>query len=144
MDYLFHQHYTLQQQPDGLPATPGFPVVLLAESEPEALALYARHLAGAHLLVNVCMDLGQLSRQAQELQPHLLIVNPAPDIVSTIAVLKRIAMALPSLPIITIGSAIPDLYLDRLMATGVALHINRTLSQPRDIAVAARQILGLT
>jgi DNA-binding NtrC family response regulator len=143
MDYLFHQHYSLQA-PSGPFAPPSAsPVVLLAETEPEALALYARHLANASLLVSVCLDLGQLLRQIRAAQPHLLVINPAPDIAATITALRQVAAAHPGLPIITVGAPIPDPYLDRLMATGVALHINRTLSQPRDIAVAARQILGL-
>jgi len=140
MDYLFRQHYTVRQ-PAPLSAAPS---VLLAESEPEALALYARHLSEANLLVNVCLDLNRLLTNINEVQPHLLIINPAPDLAGTIASLRQVAASYPGLPIISIGAPVPDPFLDRLMATGVALHINRTLSQPRDIAVAARQILGLT
>jgi hypothetical protein len=142
MNYLFHYHHTLQS-PEGA-RTSGAPLVLLAETEPEALALYARHLAQVRLLVNVCLDLSQLARQAAEIRPQLLVINPTSDLSAAIAVLRQVMTAQPGLPVITVGSAIPDSYLDRLMASGVVLHINRNLSQPRDVAVAARQILGLT
>jgi len=135
MDYIFRQHY------NAVSATT--PVILLAEPEPEALALYARHLTNADLLVNVCMELHQLLQQVRQVRPHLLIINPAPDITATILLLRQVLSLYPDLPIITVGAPVPDPYLDRLMAAGVALHINRSLSQPRDIAIAARQMLGL-
>ncbi len=148
MEYLFRQHYTLQTPPGSVgpvdAIVPVMPVVLLAEPEPEALALYARHLVRADLLVNVCMELSRLLRQVQDTRPGLLIINPTPDLGAAISLLRQVAAAHPGMPVITIGSAIPDAYLDRLMASGVALHLNRSLTQPRDIAVAARQILGLS
>lgn len=141
MDYLFRQHYSLKPQSEQSQASG--PTVLLAESEAEALALYARHLTKANLLVNVCLDLTHLHRQVREIEPHLLVVNPSSNLSATLVVIKRIQTTHPALPIITVGGPIPDTYLDRLMASGVALHLNRTLSQPRDLAIAARQILGL-
>ncbi len=143
MDFLFRQHYTLQA-PSPIPTVAaGTPLVLLLETEPESLSLYIGHLTKANMLVNVCGELSQLLRQVKEIQPHLLIVNPSHDLKLALAVLSQVASAQPGLPIITVGPSIPDPYLDRLMATGVALHLNRRLTQPRDIAVAARQILGL-
>jgi DNA-binding NtrC family response regulator len=144
MEYLFRQHYNLQPLPDAIAPDSASPIVLLAESEPEALALYARHLARADLQVNVCMELALLLRQVQDSRPGLLIINPTPDITAAIALLRQIAAAQPGIPVITIGAAIPDAYLDQLMASGVALHLNRSLTRPQDIAVAARQLLGLT
>jgi DNA-binding NtrC family response regulator len=142
MDYLFRQHYSLKPKQSSLPSAQA-PTVLLSESEAEALALYARHLTRANMLVNVCLDLGTLHRQVRELGPQLLVVNPSSNLAGTLVVLERIQATHPALPIITVGAPIPDSYLDRLMASGVALHLNRTLSQPRDLAIAARQILGL-
>lgn len=144
MKYLFRQHYSLQGADMKPSKQPAAPTVLLVEPEPEALAMYARHLSRANLLVNVCLELVNLMRHVQEVRPHLLVINPTPNLRASLAVLKQIQVKHPALPIITVGAPIPDPYLDQLMATGVALHINRYLSQPRDIAVAARQILGLT
>lgn len=137
MQYIFRKNYTMQNEPSGPP------LVLLAEPEPEALALYARHLTRANLLVNVCLELSGVLRQIQHASPQLLIINPSADIAYGLVLLRKISSRHPELPIITIGGAIPDPYLDRLMASGVAFHLNRSLTQPRDIAVAARQILGL-
>jgi hypothetical protein len=144
MNFLFRQHYKLQAQQPSQPEAQSEPVVLLLEQEPESLALYASHLAKANMLVNVCLELSQLARQVNQIQPHLLIINPTRDINLALAILNQVVQTQPGLPIITIGGSIPDPYLDRLMAVGVALHLNRWLTQPRDIAVAARQILGLT
>lgn len=141
MDYLFRQHYSLK--PKQTQPAVGSPTVLLAESEAEALAVYARHLTRANLLVNVCLDLAGLHRQVKEVGPQLLVINPSSNLPGTLIVLEQIQSTHPALPIITVGAPIPDSYLDRLMASGVALHLNRTLSQPRDLAIAARQILGL-
>jgi DNA-binding NtrC family response regulator len=143
MDFLFRQHYTLKAPKSPLQAEASAPLVLLVETEPESLALYASHLAKASMLVNVCLELSELQRQVRDIEPHLLIVNPSHNLNLALTVLRQIAKAHPGLPIITVGGSIPDPYLDRLMATGVALHLNRQLTQPRDIAVAARQILGL-
>jgi len=146
MNYVFRQHYTWQTPSSDVTLNRGdrnFPTVLLVEAEPEALALYAGHLTKANLLVNVCLELSDVLRQISETQPHLLIVNPSRDLNQALAVLSQVTRLEPGLPIITVGGTIPDPYLDRLMATGVALHLNRLLTQPRDIAIAARQILGL-
>jgi hypothetical protein len=140
MNYIFRQHYTLPRSDAGFSQ---MPVVLLAEPEAETLAVYARHLTRAQLSVNVCMELSLVLRQIREVKPHLLIINPMPDLAPAINLLRQVAETYPGLPIITIGLAIPDPYLDRLMAAGVTLHINRTLTRPPDIAIAARQILGL-
>jgi DNA-binding NtrC family response regulator len=139
MDYLFRQHYTMNP---GMSVASSTPMVLLAEPEPEALALYARHLSRADLLVSVCLEARRLPYHVQEAQPHLLVINPMPDLALSLNMLEYISQLQPGLPVITVGTAIPDHYLDRLMSLGVSLHINRSLSQPRDIVIAARQILG--
>jgi hypothetical protein len=142
MDYLFRRHYKMQPSASAQP-TVAAPLVLLAEPEAEALAVYARHLTKANLLVNICLELSLLIRQVEEVRPHLLVLNPGKDIAEAISILQQVTGTNPGLPVITIGGAIPDHYLDRLMATGVALHLNRSLTQPRDIAVAAKQLLRL-
>jgi hypothetical protein len=144
MHYTFAKHYSLANPP---PANwrggPTLPRVLLAEPEAESLAVYARHLDNAKLTVSVCLDLSNLVRHIRETDPHLLIVNPSSDLSLGIRMLEQAAVHFPDLPVITVGAAIPEIYLDRLMGnTGVTLHLNRALSQPSDVAVAAQHLLN--
>jgi hypothetical protein len=138
MDYMFTRHYIFNQPA----AANNLPRVLLAEPEPEALAVYARHLSQARFLVSVCLDLDQLLRHVEEAVPHLLILNPGPDLAVTVRLLEQASRRWPKLLVITVGRAIPDAYLDRLMASGVSLHLNRSLCRPVDIAIAARHLLA--
>src|ERR1043165_8316284 len=99
MDYVFRQHYTMKAPSEQ--AQVDVPVVLLLETEPEALALYGSHLTKAKLLVNICFELTDLLNQVATLEPHLLIVNPSRDLNLALAVLHRVAEIKPGLPIIT-------------------------------------------
>ena len=139
MDYIFRTHYRLTSNSMSKP----IPVVLLAETEPEACAMYRRHLtAGADLEVSVCGSLAALSGQLETLQPDLLIINPGPNLKGSLKFLGRAKRLYPALRIITLGYAIPEDYLDELMQLGVSAHINRYLSRPQDVALAAQQVLS--
>jgi DNA-binding NtrC family response regulator len=145
MKYMFLNHYRVSKE-NAVPQVahgPDFPTVLLAESDPEMVAIYTRHLNKADLAVILCIEPTQLIRHVTEVRPHLLVLNPTYDPANSVMLLEQVTKHAPHLPIVTIGHAIPDPYLDRIMATGVSLHLNRSFSQPRDLVIAIRQILGL-
>ena len=140
MNYVFHQHYSIS--PNTFTPNADFrPVVLLAESNPETMAMYARHLNGDDVSVCVCVDMSQVHRHVSVIKPHVLILNPSPDFRLSFDIVKKSIAAHPQLSVITVGDFIPDKYLDKLMSLGVSLHIKRSLSQPRDLVAAVRQVL---
>ncbi len=139
MNYIFKTSYRLNNSP--LPRDSR--MVLLVEAEPEASAVYKRHLTQATgLEVAVCLNLLSLSQQLQDLRPDLLIINPMPNLKASLKSLLHAKQLYPGLLIITLGYAIPDDYLDRFMKLGVSAHINRHLSRPQDVALAAQQVLN--
>lgn len=141
MNYVFHQHYSIS--PNTFTADEDFrPIVLLAESDPETMAMYARQLNGADVSVCICVDMGQVPYHVSNLKPDILVLNPSPDFRLSFDIVKKSIAAHPHLSVITIGDLIPDQYLDQLMGLGVSFHINRSLSQPRDLVAAVRQILA--
>lgn len=137
MDYIFFQHYNLEtmlseRQPK---------IILLAEPEPESQALYRRHLDAPDFVVNVCNDLAEIHNLLSSTLPDLLILNPGANPVRSLTILKGIKKNYPAMRIITLGYGTPEEYLDRFMQLGVSYHINRNLTRPQDVAMAARQVL---
>ncbi len=118
------------------------PIILLAESDPETMAMYVRHLGSAEFAVCVCVDLRLVPQHVINLKPAVLVLNPSPNLRLSLDVLRRSMIAHPTLSVITMGDVIPDQYMDQLMRSGVSMHINRSLSQPRDLVVAVRQMLN--
>ena len=150
MQYLFRQHYSLKpglQQPELkpniliAPSAPTQLTVLIAEPNPETMAMYKRHLDEDDVAVYLCADITQTGRYVQHIKPKVLVINPAPNLTASLNILKQVMIIQPSLSVITIGSLIPEFYLDKLMSLGVSLHINRSLSQPRDLATAVKRML---
>ena len=137
MNYIFYNHYYIEP----MIFTRTKKTILLAEPEPEARALYHKYLTSPNVTVSVCGDLSKLLEHLTLLEPDLLIINPGKNPAHSLAFLQSIKQAQPVLRIITIGYGTPDSYLDRFMQLGVSYHINRHLTRPQDIAVAAQQVL---
>lgn len=138
MKYLFYNHYYIEP----MISTSSNKTILLAEPEAESRALYRKHLsASPGITVTICVDLTQLLDDLTSLKPDLLIVNPGKNPARSVVFLQRIKKLQPALRIITIGYGTPDDYLDRYMQLGVSYHINRHLTRPQDVAVAAQQVL---
>lgn len=137
MNYIFHNHYYIE------PMTPvtSKKTILLAEPEQEARVLYYRHLSNSDASVILCTDLSTLLEDLTMLKPDLLVINPGENPANSLAFLRNIKKTQPNLRIITIGYGTPDEYLDRFMQLGVSYHINRHLTRPQDVAVAAQQVL---
>ncbi len=142
MNYLFKQRYSL---PEGLIGNMAQSLpqsdVVIAESDPETAAMYARHLDIEQISVYVCSKVADTAHYITHLKPQVLVINPGPNLVLSYNMIKQSLLAHESLSVITIGTFIPDEYLDRLMGLGVVLHINRSLSHPRDLLVAVKQML---
>ncbi len=137
MQYLFYNHYYIE--PMNLENSQK--IILLAEPEAESRALYTKHLASANMLVEICEDLSQLIDKLASFEPDLLIVNPGTNPAHSLVFLQQVKKNQPTLSIITIGYGTPEEYLDRFMELGVSCHINRNLTRPQDVVVAAQQVL---
>lgn len=137
MNYLFYNHYYINP----MISNQNDKIILLAEPEAESRALYHKHLLSPGITVQICADLSQLLENLTTLEPDLLIINPGPNPARSLVFLQNIKKTQPALRIITIGYGTPDDYLDRFMQLGVSYHINRHLTRPQDVAVAAQQVL---
>jgi DNA-binding response OmpR family regulator len=138
MQYVFQQNFTIK--PGLLESNPK--TVLLVEVDPEASAMYARHLSGIDVTVAVCGEPFRMLDHIAQSRADLMVFNPMPDVKQSIRLLREARSAYPSLPVISIGGTITDQSLDALMAAGVTMHINRYLTQPRDLSLAVQQILS--
>jgi DNA-binding NarL/FixJ family response regulator len=138
MDYLTKSHYTMRNKPflelQGQK-------VLLAEPEAESRSFYTRQLADIDMIVVGCDRLDSLMTATASAQPDVVIVNPGADLDAAMATLRALRRQFPSLPIITMAMTMPDSALDAMMEIGVSLHINRSLTRPRDLLLALEQVL---
>lgn len=141
MDYIFYNHYYVEQTIDSMITLSSHKTILLAEPELEARGLYEKHLVGPDIEVYVCQDQNKLHENLADINPDLLIINPGTNPARSLVFLQSIKKNHPYLKIITIGYGTPDDYLDRFMQIGVSYHINRHLTRPQDVAVAAQQVL---
>lgn len=137
MQYMFYNHYYIEP----MIVKNSQKIILLAEPEAESRALYTKHLIGANMLVEICEDLSELTQKLISSEPDLLIVNPGSNPARSLVFLQNVKKTQPSLSIITIGYGTPEEYLDRFMEIGVSCHINRNLTRPQDVVVAAQQVL---
>ena len=138
MNYIFYNYYYIEP----MIFSRTNKTILLAEPEPEARAVYRKHLAGPDVTVRICDDLSKLLEHLALLEPDLLIINPGKNPARSLAFLQSIKNTQPALRIITLGYGTPDDYLDRFMQIGVSYHINRHLTRPQDVAIAAQQVLA--
>ncbi len=138
MEYIYKQKFSLRNQPfvSLYGAT-----VLFVEPDNEACALYSRHMTDVHMYVVTCGSVEDMMGQVMQVTPDVLIINPTHDLDHSISLMRLIKAQFPKLPIITISETIRDNYLDAIMNAGVSLHINRRLTQPRDLLLAIEQTL---
>lgn len=139
MQFVFQKNYTVR--PGMLEVTPP-KVILLVEADPEASAMYSRHLSNGDVMVVVCPQLSDMINSIESSRADVVILNPMPDMKRSIKILREARTSYPSLPVVSIGGSIPDRFLDQLMSAGVTMHINRYLTHPRDLHIAVQQILS--
>lgn len=134
MKYIFEQHYSL---PNMKLDTDTIYRAIVFEPKFELAELYAKYLRMQNLETYTCQDDAHLETLAASVSPHIIIYN----IDNGYTVLKFIKHKSPSTFIITIGGDFGDAELDDLMAIGISGHINRKVTQPRDIGILAKQLL---
>jgi CheY-like chemotaxis protein len=139
MQYVFQKNFTVR--PEMLESTPS-KIILLVEPDLEASAMYSRHLSGIDVSIVTCHQLSDMLQRIATSGADIVILNPMHDVKQSIKVLRQARSSYPSLPVISIGGRLADQSLDQLMAAGVTMHINRYLTQPRDLYFAVQQILS--
>ncbi len=139
MEYITRQKFSLRNQPfiSLFGAT-----VLLVEPEAEACAVFTRQLEGVHMKVISCGEFHKMMEQVEKESPDIVIVNPTHDIKKGVAFVESLKKKHPHVPVITIGKSIREGYLDAIMKAGVAFHLNRQFTQPRDLLLAVEQLLN--
>lgn len=112
----------------------------VVEPNPEARALFSSSLGAVHIEVQQFESIAELLEALSA--PHefeVIVVNPEQHLVSQ---LTQIKIAVPHIPVITISKMMPETQLDGIMKAGVAMHINRDLTTPRDLLIAIEQVVA--
>ncbi len=139
MNYIFHQRLTYQDQGviKGIRAA-------IVESEPEVVALYARHLTEAGVEASVFFDLRDAIDFATQQKPQAVLVGISLLTDKDYLLLEALREDHPSMVLVTMGDDLLEEYdIDKLMALGVSCHINRQFSSPKDVSTTVKQLLGL-
>lgn len=139
MDYITTQKYSLRNQPF---VTLYGATVLLVEPEAESCAVYSRQLQGVNMNVITCGSLEDMLGSIEQQVPDIVIVNPTANVNKGIRFVSLLKANYPQMPVITIARSMLDEHLDAMMKAGVSFHINRQLTQPRDILLAVEQLLS--
>lgn len=117
------------------------PIVVLAETDPETRAIYARYLSRANFIVNLCAEVDALHKQMLVYEPDILVCNPNFLFGFSSSVFHNIRSLYPKLPIVTVGDSVVDTDMDKLMKLGVSAHLSRKFSQPNDLVFTVEQLL---
>lgn len=139
MDAIITKTYSLRNQPfyELIGTTVG-----LVDSDNQALSFYTQKLKQANLDVVGFDSLTELSDHVLVLPIDVVVFSPRIDKLSTeLESLKRFMAKNPQLPLITMAKTMQEMEIDAIMKVGARMHINRDLSQPRDLLIALQQIL---
>lgn len=139
MEAIISKQYSLRSQPFynlvGL-------TVGLVDRDSQALSFYTQKLQQANLEVIGFESLTDLSGQVLSVPVSAVIFSPSLDqFNSELEAMKRFVAQNPQLPLITMAKTMQEMQIDAIMKLGARLHINRDLSQPRDLLIALQQIL---
>lgn len=116
--------------------------VLVAQLDPILNRLYIRHLE-KDFEVSPSLSHSRLENDILVFAPNLVLLNAdTPGVFPH--TLARLRSMFASLPIITTGLDTSEEQLGLLMAAGVAGHINRKFTHPRDISTIVAQTLKVT
>lgn len=138
MDYITQHHHTMQTEPfDNLNGA----VVLLVDPESESRNFYGHQLEDIGMKVLELESLAKMVAATKTHSPDVVIVNPSPDYNAGSKQIQSLREQFPVLPVITMTTTIPDDVIDAMMKAGVSLHINRGLTQPRDLLLALEQVI---
>jgi DNA-binding response OmpR family regulator len=134
--YLFKNKFYIQD-----PSMLYSKLVLLFEPDPELSAIYHRHLRGAAMAVVRAPSHEELPSMVQTYEPDLLICSLDPDPNRVVKMLRYVKHYAPSVLIVTLGSGAIEFSAAALLELGVSAHINRSLTRPVDVALAAHDLL---
>lgn len=138
MEYIFREKFIRP----GLKEQIVLPkVVLIAEPDHILAEIYSRHFTKADFIADKCVEYGKLLGHLSELDPHLLLLSLGPIKSQEKNVIKNISKRHPSMQIITTADKKGSQDLTQLLGLGVAGHINKALTRPRDIVTLAQHVL---
>jgi hypothetical protein len=120
--------------------------VLLVSPSYENTQFYGGKLGALNMQVTTCDDFRAAPKHIEYITPSVVILSPDENHDSYINLhdlIKYISEFFPTLPVITLAHTIPEVYLDAIMSTGASVtHINRSMSQPRDLMLTIEHMLG--
>lgn len=112
--------------------------IAIVSADSSLSRLYGKLLASEFNIMIVPVH--GLLRQLISYPPDVVILdtNTAEPLVPTV---DGIIRSFPRMRIITVGFSIPEEMLEGLARAGVVSHINRKLTQPRDVIIVVKQTL---
>ncbi len=140
MPYVYKQKFNIADLVHLPPSETG---VVIYEPEEYLAALYGYHLQLADFTVKFCRQFSQLPAVVRTYQPQALLLNPQSERMALFKPLIQLLLRdTPSLKVITISLSIEPEKIKQLMASGVVSHIDRHLTQPRDVVHIVRLVTG--
>ncbi len=139
MEAIITKQYSFRNQPfyDLVGTTVG-----LVDSDFQSLSFYTQKLKQANLEVVGFESLVDLSGQVLVLPISAVIFSPQVEKFSSeLNALSQFIAQNPQLPLITMAKTMQEMQIDAIMKLGARLHINRDLSQPRDLLIALQQVM---
>ncbi len=139
MEAIITKQYSFRNQPfyDLVGTTVG-----LVDSDFQSLSFYTQKLKQANLEVVGFESLVDLSDQVLVLPISAVIFSPQVEKFSSeLNALSQFIAQNPQLPLITMAKTMQEMQIDAIMKLGARLHINRDLSQPRDLLIALQQVM---
>ncbi len=139
MDTIITKQYSLRNEP--FYSLVGITVGLV-DGDNQSLSFYTQKLRQANLEVVGFATLPDLTRHVISVPIDVVIFSPRPEQLSSeLTALKQFISHNPQLPLITMAKTMQEMQIDAIMKLGARLHINRDLTQPRDVLIALQQIL---
>jgi CheY-like chemotaxis protein len=118
--------------------------VLLVSTSYENIAFYGSQLGSLLMDVTTCRNFSEAAKHIEITIPSVVIINPdEDDFPFAHDLVKHVSEFYPSVPVIALTKTMPEVYLDAIMSTGASVaHINRSMSQPRDLMLTIEHMLG--
>ncbi len=140
MAYVFKQKFNIAEL---ISKPSNQTVVLIVEPDIYLAKLAERHLVAVGYRSCYCPDILLLEEFLSRVNPTVLLFNPEACRTFGIAagLIKKIIGGYPSLRVVTITHDIPGQNLSQMMNAGIASHINRKLTKPKDVAEIIRTLI---
>ena len=141
MAYLFRQKLNIEELSEPLYREKR---ILIYEPEYYLSALYGHYLRSQNFDIKPCLDLSQVRQAIFVFSPQLLIfsVDAFGSWLKLKPILQGLVADFPNLNVVSTGYDLNSDSIKELMEVGLAGHINRRLSRPKDLAVLAQALLN--